>query len=162
VIRSKSSIVAGACLAGLLAGCVSSTRGADSQAADLAAIAHFNEQYLRAINAGDAVALSRLTDAGHIMIAPNRPLIDGKEANDTANAGAFARFRIEEAWMPVETVIAGDMAYQRGTFTVAATPRTGGETRHTHGNFLRIYRRQADGSWQMTRDMFSSDQAASP
>jgi ketosteroid isomerase-like protein len=52
------------------------------------------------------------------------------------------------------------LAYQRGTFTVAATVKTGGPTHTTHGNFLRIYRRQADGSWRMTRDMFSGDQPA--
>ena len=152
-------------LAGLsaaLAACASSRGPSASQAADLAAIAHFNEQYLKAINDGDAAALSRLTDQGHIMLAPNRAPIEGKAANDAANAGAYARFKIEEAWMPLETVVAGDLAYQRGTFTVAATPKDGGATRRTHGNFLRIYRRQADGSWQMTRDMFSSDEAPGP
>jgi ketosteroid isomerase-like protein len=34
----------------------------------------------------------------------------------------------------------------------------GGTPRDLRGNFLRIYRRQPDGSWRMTRDMFSSDQ----
>jgi ketosteroid isomerase-like protein len=71
-------------------------------------------------------------------------------------------FKIEEHWTPLETVISGDLAYQRGTFTVAATPKAGGNARHTQGTFLRIYRRQADGSWRMTRDMFNSDQPAAP
>jgi ketosteroid isomerase-like protein len=59
---------------------------------------------------------------------------------------------------PAETVIDGDLAYQRGTFTVVASPKGGGASRTTHGNFLRIYRRRHDGSWWMTRDMFSGDQ----
>jgi ketosteroid isomerase-like protein len=159
---AQNLVLALACLGALLAGCAATTGRSGSSAADLAAISRFNEQYLRAINAGDAAALSRLTDEEHIMIAPNRPIIDGKAANDAANAGAFARFTIEEAWTPLETVVAGDLAYQRGTFTVVATPRAGGDARSTHGNFLRIYRRQRDGSWRMTRDMFSSDRAATP
>ena len=146
----------------LLAGCLAAGNRSEPSAKDMAAINRFNEQYLHAINAGDAAALSRLTDENHVMIAPNRPIIEGKEANDAANRGAYARFKIEEAWQPVETVVRDDLAYQRGTFTVTATPRDGGEPRETHGNFLRIYRRQSDGSWQMTRDMFSSDRAAAP
>jgi ketosteroid isomerase-like protein len=53
-------------------------------------------------------------------------------------------------------VIDRDLAYQRGTFTTAATPRSGGQTRSTSGKFLRIYRRLPDRSWTMVIDMFNS------
>jgi ketosteroid isomerase-like protein len=55
-------------------------------------------------------------------------------------------FDIDETWTPQETVIDGDLAYQRGTFTVEATPKAGGNKTRTSGTFLRIYRRQPDGS----------------
>jgi ketosteroid isomerase-like protein len=67
-----------------------------------------------------------------------------------------------ETWSPIETVISGDLAYQRGTFTVNATPKAGGNTSHSTGTFLRIYRKQANGEWRMVRDMFNSDQPAKP
>jgi ketosteroid isomerase-like protein len=127
-------------------------------AADLAAITDFNTRYLRAINAGDSAALSALTDDDHIMLAPGRPPVLGKAANDAANARGFQQFNIVETWNPLETVIDGNLAYQRGSFTVAATPKAGGPTRTTAGSFLRIYRRQADGSWRMSRDMFNAQQ----
>jgi ketosteroid isomerase-like protein len=92
------------------------------------------------------------------MIAPGGAPTVGKAANDAANARGFKDFNVEEKWMPVETVIDHDLAYQRGTFTVVATPKAGGAARTARGNFLRIYRRQANGSWRMTRDMFGSDQ----
>jgi ketosteroid isomerase-like protein len=53
----------------------------------------------------------------------------------------------------------GNLAYQRGTFTVAATPRAGGNTTRTSGTFLRIYKRFPDIGWRMVRDMFNSEQA---
>jgi ketosteroid isomerase-like protein len=142
-----------------LAACTTTRTGDGTNAADVAAISAFNQRYLKAINDGDIAALSALTDDDHIMIAPNRPPIVGKAANDEANGRGFQQVRIEEKWTPVETVVDGNLAYQRGTFTVAATPKAGGATRTLRGSFLRIYRRQPDGSWRMTRDMFNSDQA---
>jgi ketosteroid isomerase-like protein len=128
--------------------------------ADLAAIAEFNRRYLKAINDEDIATLSSLTTEDHVMIAPGRAPIVGKAANDTANARVFKQFDIDETWTPVETVVDGDLAYQRGTFTVAATPRAGGATIRTAGHFMRIYRRQPDGAWRMVRDMFNSEQPA--
>jgi ketosteroid isomerase-like protein len=142
----------------LLAACNTTPSRHANQDVDLAAISAFNEKYLQALNDADIVSLSALTDEEHVMIAPGRAPIIGKAANDDANSRAFKDFNVEEQWMPVETVIDHDLAYQRGTFTVVATPRAGGPARTTHGNFLRIYRRQKDGSWRMSRDMFSSDQ----
>jgi ketosteroid isomerase-like protein len=134
-----------------------------SAAEDEAAIMEFNQRYLKAINDGDSATLASLTTPEHIMIAPGRPPLIGKEANDAANARAAQMFKIDEKWMPAETFISGDLAYQRGSFTVNATPKAGGgPVRKTSGNFLRIYKRQADGSWRMVRDMFNSDQPATP
>jgi ketosteroid isomerase-like protein len=150
------AIVAIALLASL-SNCATTTR---SHASDEAAIASFNARYLKAINDGDFATLSSLTTEDHIMLAPNRPALIGKRANDEANRHVSETFNIVETWAPLETVISGDVAYQRGTFTVAATPKAGGNTNRISGNFLRIYRRQPDGTWNMTVDMFNSDQPA--
>jgi ketosteroid isomerase-like protein len=149
-----------ACFAVALAACTTTRPPAPSYAADLAAITAFNALYVQAIDDGDIAALSGLTDEDHIMIPAHRLPVMGKAANDAANGRGFQQFQYDEHWMPLETVIEGNLAYQRGTYTVTATPKSGGggPTRNSRGNFLRIYRRQADGSWRMTRDMYSSDQ----
>jgi len=126
-------------------------------AADLAAIAEFNRDYLAAINTGDLEALAALTTADHMMISSGAQPLVGKEALVTAMAGAFERFAIDESWTPEETVVAGDLAYQRGSFVVEARPKSGGAATRATGNFLRIYRRQDDGAWFMVRDMHNSD-----
>jgi ketosteroid isomerase-like protein len=131
-----------------------------SYATDLAAISAFNVKYLKAINSGDINALSALTDEDHIAITPGRPPLMGKTANIAANGRAYQQFNIAENWTTVETVIDGNLAYQRGSFTVTATPKAGGTGRPVGGTFLRIYRRQPDGSWIMTRDMFNTEQPA--
>jgi ketosteroid isomerase-like protein len=153
--------LAACCAVLVLTACSTTQPHPSDTSAQLAAITAFNARYLKAINDGDIATLGSLTNDDHIMISPNRPPVTGKAANDAANGRAFQNSHIDEHWMPLETVIDGDLAYQRGTFTVAATPKAGGATRLTHGNFMRIYRRQPDGSWWMTRDMFSSDQPPS-
>ncbi len=90
-----------------------------------------------------------------MMISGGRAPLVGKQALVDAMTGAFERFNFDESWAPEETVVSGDLAYQRGTYIVNATPKTGGELSRTTGNFLRIYRRQENGSWFMVRDMLN-------
>jgi ketosteroid isomerase-like protein len=122
---------------------------------DEAAIAEFNRQYLAAINGADLDKLAHLTTEGHMMINSGGAPLVGKQALVDAMQGAFDRFEFDESWSPEETVVDGDLAYQRGTFVIVATPKTGGAPARTTGNFLRIYRREPEG-WFMVRDMFNS------
>lgn len=148
-----------AALALVLAACSTSPTRTNDTTADLAAITAFNARYLKSINDGDIATLSSLTDDDHMMITAGRPPTSGKAANDAANGRTFEQFKIVETWTPLETVIDRNLAYQRGTWTVAATPKAGGDTRHSTGKFVRIYQRQADRSWRMTRDVLLSDPA---
>jgi ketosteroid isomerase-like protein len=145
-----------ACIALLLAGCGSPPPQPPLEQ-DLAAIADFNARYLQAINNEDIAALRALTTDGHILLPPNRKPIVGKAANDELNGRAFAQFDFAETWNPEETVVAGDWAYQRGTFEVVAATKSGDGARTVTGSFLRIYQRQPGGEWRMIRDMFNND-----
>ena len=131
-----------------------------STAADEAAIAEFNRKYLKAINAGDIVSLASLTTDGHMMIMSGGPPLTGKKALVDAMTRAFQTTQFDESWAPEETVVSGDLAYQRGTFVVIAKPKAGGAETRTSGNFLRIYRK-IGGAWFMVRDSFNSQQPRS-
>jgi ketosteroid isomerase-like protein len=145
---------------------VSLMRGADAQtapaaeAADEAAIAAFNRRYLAAINDGDIVTLASLTTEGHMMISSGGAPLAGKKALVDAMTRAFQTTDFDESWAPEETVVSGDLAYQRGTFVVIARPKAGGAESRVAGNFLRIYRK-IDGAWFMVRDTFNSQPARS-
>ena len=129
-------------------------------AADEAAIAEFNRRYLDAINDGDIETLASLTTEGHMMISSGGPPLTGKQALVDAMTRAFQTTDFEESWAPQETVVSGDLAYQRGTFVVVAKGKTGGAESRITGNFLRIYRK-IDGAWFMVRDSFNSQPGAS-
>ncbi len=130
---------------------------AGSDAADVAAIAEFNRRYLKAINDGDIDTLASLTTDGHMMISSGGPPLTGKKALVDAMARAFQTTDFDESWEPQETVVSGDLAYQRGTFVVVSKPKAGGAEARITGNFLRIYRK-VDGAWFMVRDSFNSQQ----
>jgi len=51
---------------------------------------------------------------------------------------------------------AGDMIYARGRYTMVLNP-PGAAAIPDSGKFMEIWRKQADGSWKVTRDMFNSD-----
>ena len=131
-----------------------------STAADEAAIAEFNRKYLKSINDGDIDALAALTTDGHMMISSGGPPLTGKQALVDAMTRAFQTTAFDESWAPEETVISGDLAYQRGTFVVVAKPKAGGQESRVTGNFLRIYRK-IGGAWFMVRDSFNSQQPRS-
>jgi uncharacterized protein (TIGR02246 family) len=125
--------------------------------ADEAAIADFNRRYVQAINDGDIDTLASLTTEGHMMISSAGPPLTGKQALVDAMKRLFETTEFDESWAPEETVVAGDLAYQRGTFVVVAKPKAGGAATRMTGNFLRIYRK-IDGAWFMVRDSFNSEQ----
>ena len=141
-------------LALLVAGCNQPARPRFAE--DLAQITAFNERYLQSINEEDIATLSSLTTDGHVMLPPNREPVVGKSANDAMNGGAFENYDFSETWAPVETVVDGNLAFQRGTFTTIATPKRDGDRIELSGSFMRIYQRQSNGEWRMTRDMFNS------
>ena len=153
------STLAAAVLAAVLAAAFAqpaSAQGA-STGADEAAIAEFNRRYLKAINDGDIDTLASLTTDGHMMIMSGGPPLTGKKALVDAMTRAFETTDFDESWEPQETVVSGDLAYQRGTFVVVSKPKAGGEASRVTGNFLRIYRK-IDGAWFMVRDSFNSQQ----
>jgi ketosteroid isomerase-like protein len=147
-------------LAPVLAAPFAASAQTASTAADEAAIAEFNREYLKAINDGDIDTLARLTTEGHMMISSGGPPLVGKQALVGAMTRAFMTTDFDESWTPEETVISGDLAYQRGTFVVVAKPKAGGAEARVTGNFLRIYRK-IDGAWFMVRDSFNSQQPRS-
>jgi uncharacterized protein (TIGR02246 family) len=123
-----------------------------SQAADLAAIEAVNARTLEALNSGDWARLNELTDDDYVAIIRGTPTY-GKERLEAANRRFLEQWKDQEAWLPDETVIDGDLAFQRGSFTMTLTPRQGGDARSLAGTYLHIYQRKSDGSWALTRAM---------
>jgi ketosteroid isomerase-like protein len=145
-VHMRQATLAAACA--LVAACSPSP----DAAADIAAIAQVNERILSALNAGDWARLNELTDESYVAIIGGAA-IQGKDQLEAANQRFLEQWQDEEHWLPEETLVDGDLAVQRGSFTMKLTPRSGGESRDLAGTYVHVYQRKPDGAWALTRAM---------
>ena len=87
-----------------------------------------------------------------VLLPPGKNPIVGLEAiRSSMTGGAGTQGSVEL----LEVSGAGDLAYVYGTYTipVAAGPDSPGRT--DRGSMLEVWRRRSDGSWRLTRDMWT-------
>jgi uncharacterized protein (TIGR02246 family) len=120
---------------------------------DHAGIAALHASWMGAVAAGDADALRDLLTEDYEVWANAAVPIAGRDAAVLAMRPALSRFRIEQRFEAIETVIAGEWAFERGTEFMTATPITGGDTQSMTQRALVILRRGDDGRWRYARGM---------
>lgn len=138
----------------LLAACAPAAPAGLSDA-DRAAIQASSDSFAAQLVAGNVEALARLYTADAVMMPPNIPAIVGHDAVKTFIGGFPKVAAFSHVTVRVEG--RGDLAYVHGNFrmTFADTAMGGDE-----GKYIEIRRRQADGSWPMEVDMWSSNKPA--
>ncbi len=117
--------------------------------ADIAAIKKSMDDYVKAVNAGDAGAVAALMTDKTVYADVNVPVAVGAAAIRTQSQAYFDHFKFEFS-APVEDVrVAGDLAAARGTWNVKLTPKaTGMASISDAGTWIVVFARQNDGSWK--------------
>ena len=135
----------------------SSDENSAAHKSDVQAILEFEQTVFDAQIAGDFDAwLSSFTEDAIVMV-PNLPALNGKQAIRQWNAPIFEQFHLHEESDKREIKVAGDWAYIRAHWTWTLTPKGGGEVVRDTGNSIWILHRQSDGSWKIFRGIFNSD-----
>ena len=125
-------------------------------AADTAAIKALFDQAVAAWHSNDMTALAATYADDAIMMDPNQAAIEGKQAIQAAYEARSKENAVKVALTPLETQVAGDWAYVRGTLTATVTPKSG-KPMEESGKYLFIVKRQPDGSWKVYRDISNSN-----
>lgn len=122
---------------------------------DEAALREALDIEMKAANAADEAGWASVYAEDAIVLRPHAPAVEGRQAIQQWLATLPP---ISNAKGEVREIVGyGDLAYTSGaysmTFTIPGVPTPIEE----RGKFLQIYRKQSDGSWKMTREIYNSD-----
>lgn len=122
---------------------------------DAAAIRQGSADFVRHAVAGDWEALASIYTEEAVVMPPNQELVIGRSAiRNLFSVLAVSDFQLK----PIEIDGRADLAFSRGTYSW--TVRVGeGEPARDHGKWLTIWRKQPDGTWLLSQDIWNSDQA---
>lgn len=136
------------------------TGGSDGQSQeDLAAIRTVLEGEITAANAGDAEAFNAILTDDVVVMAPNQAVVAGQAAHQWVRDLMTAVSIQLDSYEDDELVVDGDLAYHRYTFRWIVTP-AGADPFVERGKGVHILRRQPDGSWRMSHDIWNLDTPA--
>jgi uncharacterized protein (TIGR02246 family) len=136
-----------------LAGCESRADEAAEHADVSPAIEAMNDSFAQAWAQGDGVALAGLYTDDAMVMPPNSPMVQGKDAVTqfwTGSLGTLPGTTIKLT--SVEVVGDEDMAHEVGNWVVSDS--TGAAV--DNGKYIVIWKHTPDG-WRFYRDMWSSD-----
>ncbi|HEV8236750.1 MAG TPA: DUF4440 domain-containing protein [Gemmatimonadaceae bacterium] len=141
--------------AATLAGTPSADAAAVRQAIDAA-----NTKFSAAAVQGDTAALAALYDNDAVMMMANAPAARGHDAIAKTFAGMGAAIKLSAIKLQTQDVIvSGDYAIETGAYELTGQPSAkGAKTRHDVGKYIVVWKKQADGSYKLLRDIANSDQ----
>ena len=154
-----------------LAGCAAETDEARTEAerpgtiaapaADPAAVRRIidstNVLLADAIHKEDAAAHSAMYTSDAIVMMQNTPAAKGSDAIRQHIAGMYGAVDVKDAKFTTEDLeVIGDVAIETGSYSMTVTP-TGAKPMQDKGKYLTVWKRQADGSWKIHRDISNTD-----
>jgi uncharacterized protein (TIGR02246 family) len=120
-----------------------------------AQIERADAQFTETFNRGDAPALAAMYDTGAVVLAPNAPPMRGRQNIEALWAGARQQGFKTLSLTPTSVEVIGNHAIELGIYVLVVQPPGQGETTD-RGKYMVVWKRQADGSWKLYRDMFNS------
>jgi uncharacterized protein (TIGR02246 family) len=113
-------------------------------------------------NAGHADDIGQMLAEDAVIMVPDLPIQEGKAACAgfvrEVLAGLLERFNRRITYVSAEVRVIGDFAFDRGSFWLTVSPKSGGETTRETGKYLFLYSRASDGSWKIARAIVSLDE----
>lgn len=121
--------------------------------ADRLAVERVRDEWVRAVAARDAEALRQFLTDDYEVWAHGMPPVSGPDGAIAAMRGALERYDIVQSFEPLETIICGNWAFERGVERMTVTPVGGGPAQNASQRAFLVLRRDADGRWRYARGM---------
>ena len=136
----------------------STSAAADTRAADESTLKKLDDEWSKAAGAKDVEKTISYYSDDAVVLPPNSPKLTGKEAFRSLWKSMLEAPGFHGGWSAtkVEVARSGDLAYVTGNYEMTANDASG-KPQTDKGKFLEIWKKQSDGAWKCTVDMFSSD-----
>jgi ketosteroid isomerase-like protein len=123
--------------------------------AEMAAIRQTNESFAKSANERAWADLAALYAEDAVLLPQNGEAVNGRAAIQEWFSAfpSFTDFKVET----LEIEGRGDLAYVRGAYSMSMAPEEGGEPVADRGKYIEIHRRQPNGGWKISRDIYNSD-----
>jgi uncharacterized protein (TIGR02246 family) len=132
---------------------------AEISGADQSGIDQLRQEDIRATLSGDAHQLANLWDEDGVLMAPQAPTLIGKKAieqelqKDKEENPESKPVAYKPQWADLQ--MAGDWAFEYGSFEARTQDNAQKQPTSFQGRFLRVMKRQSDGSWKFSRIMWN-------
>jgi uncharacterized protein (TIGR02246 family) len=130
----------------------------DGAETDRTEITRTTAELLAAVNTADAARCVAVWAADGVLMPPHHPSVQGHEALVQYFRSLFSRSTLKFTFTSSDIHLAGDTALERVTYTATIRPGDDAQPIEDVGKGLHVYRRQPNGSWKLTCDMWNSDQ----
>lgn len=119
---------------------------------DEQAIRDVIDEWHRATNAGEVERILPLMSEDIVFLTAGNPPMRGRATFEQGLRSILQTHRIESRGEIQELQVSGDLAYCWNQLNVKIVPRGGGEGMTRTGYALSVFRKQANGAWQLFRD----------
>jgi len=137
-----------------LSGTIGCQRAQGLSEADQAAIREAGARYERLVNAGDFKGLTAFYTEDATLLPPGLPAVQGRAAIEAVNAGGPPISNVQIQLLELDG--RSDLAYTRDAVSFTVHP-PGAAPVDVRIKVMTIWRKGADGSWRILRDMLNAD-----
>jgi uncharacterized protein (TIGR02246 family) len=127
------------------------------EAAVRAAVDSITAVFVATMNAGKFGDVAVLYAEDAMVLPAESPAVKGRAAIKTYWEGLAAVKATDLKLTLEELEVHGDVAIEYGTYSFNLTPPGAAAAVADNGKYIVVWKRQSDGSWQMHRDMFSTN-----
>jgi ketosteroid isomerase-like protein len=114
-------------------------------------------RFIDAATKSDVAGVSRLYSDDAMVLQPNAKLVSGRTAIDRSTTQTFASVKIAALKLKSTDVQAsGDFVVETGSYEQTVQPKTG-KAMHDVGKYIVVWKRQADGSLKIFREIYNTD-----
>ena len=139
---------------------VGAAAAADTTSAIEQTLRDLDDQWSKAAGAKDVDKTVSFYSEDAVVMPPNAASATTKEAIRKIWKDLLTDAKISWKTKNVEVAQSGDLAFSSGAYEVTLNDPTGKPV-NDRGKFLEVWKKQADGKWKCTMDIWNSDLPAS-